>query len=157
MNQDVANEFLGCQPGKLNGERMNDQVIDAGILQQLHAFLDGIDEFDTAFLLQHHSWMRKKSKHYRFQGIGFCRIHQSLNDLAMPGVNAIKSTDGHHRLVFTGKRIRASMSFQICYFPLNEFMVLDTPAVPNDWMSSADIFRRSGNSFRSCSFHSPNT
>lgn len=60
MNQDVANEFLGCQPGKLNGERMNDQVIDAGILQQLHAFLDGIDEFDTAFLLQHHSWMRKK-------------------------------------------------------------------------------------------------
>src|SRR4029078_3135036 len=93
-------------------KRLNDQMIDALLFQQLDALIHGGEKLQVVVVgLQHHAWMRKKSEHDAFAFFRCCNFREPCNDSLVPGMNAIKSTNSRYCMIQRFKFFDALVDF----------------------------------------------
>ena len=79
---------------------MDDQIIEPQSFHDLFFLFQGVQKLNIHIFLEHHSRMRKKSKHRRFQVGGFGIIHEAFQYLSVAKMYPVEGSDGDNRLIW---------------------------------------------------------
>ena len=120
MLDQLINELDSGQMSGFVVKWMGNDDVNAKLQQELGAFIRGRQIVSSFDLLQHFVWMRVKCQHDRLASGGVRTIYQSLNQLLLPQVYAIKYANAHKGI---STQIRILQPAHMCHRKVSSILL----------------------------------
>jgi hypothetical protein len=99
-------------------------MLQTGFFEQCLFFIERIEQFDSIAAVQDNARMREKSQDDAFEVVVGGFANYTINDFAVPDVDAVKCADGHDRLFLRVEGRYAVEYFQTYFLSVANLTIL---------------------------------